>query len=345
MHYQDWVEKIQDAYARNRKVILLGNGTKSFWGKSHGGTDELILSLAENHGIIDYQPTELIITVRAGTLIADVITLLAANDQMLPFEPVLFGESATIGGMVACGVSGPGQLAYGPMRDHVLGIVIIDGKGRLAHFGGQVIKNVAGFDVSRLMVGARGTLGVLLEVTFKVLPKPKVEQTLVWKLTESEALHRLSQWMMNGWPITASCYRHGLLNVRFSGGHSLLSWLGTQLDGTKIETPSTHWAAIREQSWIEHNQPIWRWDSQSPYQPTPKGLNCCFIDQGGSVRYLTETIIESTPWPYGGQIYPWRNLPESRPKPKAQQPLVQAFNKKIRQVFDPNGIFNPLVGF
>lgn len=345
MHYQDWIEKIQEAYACNQKVILSGNGTKSFWMASEQDTDGIVLQLTENSGVIDYQPTELIITVRAGTLVSEVIQLLDAHDQMFSFEPPLFGKAATIGGMVACGVSGPGQLAYGAMRDHVLGVVIIDGRGRLAYFGGQVIKNVAGFDVSRLMVGAQGTLGLLLEVTFKVLPKPKAEQTLGWMLTESEALNRLSQWMMRGWPITASCYRQGLLSVRFSGGNALLSWLKTQMDGTEIKIPATHWVTIREQSEIEFNQPIWRWDTQTPYLPTPEGLNCCLIDQGGSVRYLTEIIDKTGSWPFGGQVYPWRNLPDARPKPKARQPMVQALNEKVRRVFDPNGILNPQVKF
>ena len=231
------------------------------------------------------------------------------------------------------------------MRDHVLGVLIIDGQGRLAHFGGQVIKNVAGFDVSRLMVGAQGTLGVILEVTFKVLPKPKAEQTFGWTLSETDALDRLNQWMKLGWPITASCYRQGVLSIRFSGGHALLSWLNTQMDGMKSEIPATHWTAIREQSWLAPNQPIWRWDSHNPYQPTPAGLNCCLIDQGGLVRYVEKIDEDPGAWSHGGQIYPWRNLPESRPKPKAHQPSVQALNKGIRRVFDPKGIFNPLVTF
>ena len=176
---QLFVDQVRGAVAAKRSLYIVGGGSKVFYGHSAEGD---VLETRSHQGIAAYEPTELVITARCGTPLADVEKALADSGQILPFEPPYFAVNATFGGAIASGLSGPRRAAnngyYGAVRDYVLGCKIIDGKGDVLSFGGQVMKNVAGYDVSRLMAGSMGTLGVILEVSLKVLPAPVASRTL-----------------------------------------------------------------------------------------------------------------------------------------------------------------------
>ena len=211
-------QQVLEAYSNETPVNIVGGNSKAFYGR----VDERIVSaekldVSAHRGVLSYEPTELVITARAGTPLAEIEKLLADNGQMLPFEPPSFSDTATIGGTIACNLSGPRRAYAGAARDLLLGCKIINGKGEIMSFGGEVMKNVAGYDVSRLMAGALGTLGVLLEVSLKVLPQAEKEVTQLFECSPSEALDKIHTWSQTPLPISASSYHDSILRVRFTG--------------------------------------------------------------------------------------------------------------------------------
>ena len=194
-------DRIRAAAADGQPLRIRGGGTKDFYGEVIAGD---IVDVREVAGIVAYEPGELVITARAGTPLADVEAALAEHDQMLAFEPPHHGATATLGGIVAAGFSGPRRAQAGAVRDFVLGVRVVDGTGEALAFGGQVIKNVAGFDVSRLMTGALGTLGVLTEISLKVLPRPRAEMTRVLGCSGPQALQRVNAWGGEPLPVSAT---------------------------------------------------------------------------------------------------------------------------------------------
>ena len=199
-------ERVREASKTGTRLRLRGGGSKDFYGESLIGES---LEVSSHRGVVSYEPSELVVTARAGTLLAELENLLASQGQCLPFEPPHFGPAATVGGMVASGLSGPARASVGALRDYILGVKIINGQGEVLIFGGQVMKNVAGYDVSRLMAGSRGTLGVLLEVSLKVLPVPPAEATLMCAgVSQQQALDLLNAWGAQPLPLNASCWVH-----------------------------------------------------------------------------------------------------------------------------------------
>ena len=198
-------ERILAANASGTALQIQGGGSKHWYGQELQGE---VLDTRAHSGILAYDPTELVLTARSGTLLTEIETALAAQNQMLAFEPPHWGSTATIGGVVAAGLSGPRRPAVGAVRDFVLGVSLMNGQGQILEFGGQVMKNVAGYDVSRLLTGSMGCLGLLLDISVKVLPRPFAETTLVFALSEADALTRLNLWAGQALPISASCW-HG----------------------------------------------------------------------------------------------------------------------------------------
>ena len=184
-------ETVRAAGRSKRALRLRGGGTKDFYGNALEGE---VLDTRGYSGIVTYEPSELVITARCGTRLAATESAMRERGQMLAFEPPHFGEGATLGGMVAAGLSGPRRQAAGALRDFVLGVKIMDGRGDVLSFGGQVMKNVAGYDVSRLMAGSLGTLGIILDVSLKALPRPAAEATLRLELPEDKAIEQLNRW-------------------------------------------------------------------------------------------------------------------------------------------------------
>jgi len=211
---QSLAETVGEAAAKGDPLCIQGGNTKKFLGREPLGKPCSISSYA---GVTNYEPTELVITAKAGTKLVNIEATLAEAGQMLPFEPPGFGVDATIGGTIACGLSGPARPYRGAARDLVLGINCINGSGQVLKFGGQVMKNVAGYDVSRLMVGAMGTLGIMTEISLKVLPTPKHTRTLVFECSSSAALKKMTSLFARSIPVTASAWHDDFLRIRLSG--------------------------------------------------------------------------------------------------------------------------------
>ena len=208
------LDAVRTAFDSGSPLCLNGNRTKNFLRGSLKGDP---LSTCIHDGIIQYEPTELVITARSGATIQSINAALAEQGQMLAFDPPQFDGQATLGGIVATGLSGPARPWTGSARDFVLGTTIISGRGEQLHFGGQVMKNVAGYDVSRLMVGAYGSLGLLLDISFKVLPRPEEEATLSFEMDAETALMRINTWCGQALPLSGACWLKGALYVRVSG--------------------------------------------------------------------------------------------------------------------------------
>ncbi|MFV0680719.1 glycolate oxidase subunit GlcE [Ottowia sp.] len=284
------VEKIRQAAARARPLRICGGGTKDFYGQQLHGE---LLDVRPFKGVVSYEPSELVVTARAGTRVHELEALLAESGQCLPFEPPRFGVAGTVGGMVAAGLSGPARASVGALRDYVLGVQLINGRGELLTFGGQVMKNVAGYDVSRLMAGSMGTLGVIAEVSLKVLPRPMAEATLVFEMSETSARQQLNRWCGQALPINASAWSDGQLLLRLRGAQAAVGsarqWLGGQwLEG---ERAARHWGALRDQALpffrLALGEALWR--VSVPDTAPPLNLGPTLLEWHGAQRWIKLT--------------------------------------------------------
>ena len=234
----DLEARIREAAAAKLPLVVRGGGTKDFYGQGIAGE---VLDTTRYAGIIDYDATELVLTARAGTRLADVESTARASGQMLGCEAPHFGAAATLGGMVAAGLSGPRRPYGGAVRDIVLGVRMFDGSGADLAFGGRVMKNVAGFDLPRVMVGALGTLGVLTEVSLKCVPLPKAEATRVLECSADDAIRLTNEWGGKPLPVSATCHRAGLLAVRLSGAASAVDAAAKRIGGSPMADGDVFW--------------------------------------------------------------------------------------------------------
>src|SRR5262245_23999553 len=239
------IERIREAAARKQSLRIRGSGSKDFYAFRLEGEP---LDVSGYRGIVDYEPSELVMTARAGTPLAEVEEALLKGGQMLACEPPYFGPHATLGGCVAAGFSGPRRVATGSVRDFVLGTRVLNGQGEDLRFGGQVMKNVAGFDVSRLMAGSFGTLGLILEVSMKVLPRPEQERTLRFQMAEAKAIETMNRWAAQPLSISATCYADGALTVRLSGSKLGIDSACTRIGGDRVAEGDAFWQSVREQT-------------------------------------------------------------------------------------------------
>ncbi|MEW6354534.1 MAG: glycolate oxidase subunit GlcE, partial [Pseudomonadota bacterium] len=302
-------ERVREAFARRAPLQISGGGSKNFYGRAPSGAP---LQVGAHRGVIHYLPTELVITARAGTPLTEIETLLAEHRQMLPFEPPHFGPNATLGGAVACGLSGPRRPYSGALRDFVLGVKIINGKGDILRFGGQVMKNVAGFDVARLMAGALGTLGVLLEVSLKVLPRPEQEITLRRPDTAEQALRRMNAWAGQPLPLSAACFDGAHLYVRLSGTEGGLRAAREAIGGDPVPDGASFWEKLREQELRFFSDAARLWRLSLPPAAPPLHLpGEWFIDWGGAQRWLKNPlpaeVIRATAARLGGHATLFRD--------------------------------------
>src|SRR5580658_4618397 len=225
-------ERVIEANAAKAPLRLRGAGSKDFYGERCDGT---LLDMRGYCGVVDYEPSELVITARCGTPLSELESLLARHQQFLAFEPPAFGGDPTLGGIIASGLSGPRRFQAGAVRDFVLGAVLLCAQGELLHFGGKVIKNVAGFDVSRLLCGSLGILGVITQVSLKVLPLPRAQQTLRFEMPAEQALAAFNRWAGQPLPISATARYDGQAWVRLSGAPAALASAGQRLGGERLE--------------------------------------------------------------------------------------------------------------
>ncbi len=332
-------EKIREASARRAPLCLRGGGTKDFYGNAPRGE---VLDTRAHSGIVAYEPTELVVTARCGTSLKDLESELARNGQFLPFEPPHFGDGATIGGCVAAGLSGPRRAAAGALRDYVLGAKIIDGQGRALTFGGQVMKNVAGYDVSRLMAGSLGTLGLIAEVSLKVLPAPAEETTLRFQLSEAQFLQKLTSWASQPLPVSATAWHDGVLHVRLSGSSAAVRAAAAKLGGDKAQTD---WAAIREHRhpFFAAAAPLWRIALPAACPPLPFADS--FVEWGGMLRWVKSDApaagIRDAAKRAGGHATLFRAADKAAGTFAPLDPVLARLHREVKAAFDPAGIFNP----
>jgi glycolate oxidase FAD binding subunit len=340
---------VRDAAGERRTLRLRGGGSKDFYGQALQGE---VLDLRGYAGIVVYEPSELVITARCGTPLAEIERALRERGQMLAFEPPHFGEGATLGGMVAAGLSGPRRQAAGAVRDFVLGTRIMDGRGELLAFGGQVMKNVAGYDVSRLMAGSLGTLGAILEVSLKVLPVPVAEATLKLELPEDKATERLNWWGGKPLPISASAWIDGELSVRLSGAVAAVKAARERIGGETVDAAQGErfWSGIREHGDVffrdsnEAGAPLWRLSLPSTTPPLALPGEQ-LIEWGGALRWLAShtdpRAIREAAQRAGGHATLFRGGDKSSGVFQPLAPPVMDLHRKLKREFDPQGVFNP----
>jgi glycolate oxidase FAD binding subunit len=337
-------ERVCDHAARKAPLRIRGGGSKDFYGEGHAGE---VLDMSPYSGIVAYEPKELVLTVRAGTPLTEVEAALAAERQMLPFEPPHFGDGATIGGAVACGLSGPRRPYTGAVRDFVLGTRVVNGKGEDLSFGGRVIKNVAGYDVSRLMTGALGTLGVITEISFKVLPAPATETTLALELSESAANLQVNRWAGLPLPLSATAWQDGHLRVRLSGAAPAIAAARSKMGGDEIAEAADYWRDLREHRlpFFASGEALWRLSVPQTAEPVVTTPHPQLIEWGGGLRWvsgpLEPLIVRSTVERAGGHATLFRDGDRSVGVFHPLQPALAKIHRRLKDAFDPAGILNP----
>ncbi len=280
-------ERVRTAVAARTPLVIRAGGTKNFYGQATRVTHD-VLDPRAYCGVIDHEPTELVITACSGTLLTEVEATLAQHNQMLAFEPPHFGATATLGGAIACGLAGPRRISAGSIRDYVLGATLLDGRANVLSFGGNVMKNVAGYDVSRALAGSLGTLGVILDVSLKVMPLPALEQTLRFELPEADAIRRTNDWAGQPWPISATAWCDGALTIRLSGATAGVSAAQAKLGGEVVTDGAAFWRTLREQThgFFERADGVTLWRLSVPPTTMPLSLGATLIEWRGAQRWI-----------------------------------------------------------
>jgi len=339
----EWRERIRAAGVAGTSLRLKGAGTKDFYGEQLQGE---LLDLRAHRGIIAYEPSELVITARCGTPLSQVEEVLARQGQFLAFEPPLYGGDPTIGGVIAAGLSGPRRPYAGAARDFVLGTRLLDGNGELLRFGGQVMKNVAGFDVSRLLCGSLGILGVITEVSLKVLPLPRAEITVRLELGEQAAVESFNRWAGEPLPLSAAAWDSGAAWVRLSGAAPAVAAARARLGGERIDEAPAHafWSGLRDGALpLFAAQPLWRVSLPAAAPALPLGV-APLIDWGGALRWYAGVAPDADPRARasaaGGSALLWRGTPRDAPRLHPLPGVLLQLHRRLKERFDPRGVFN-----
>jgi glycolate oxidase FAD binding subunit len=342
-----WQARVREAHAARTPLAIRGGGTKASYGERVEGEP---FDTREYGGIVDYEPTELVVTARAGTPLAGLERTLADKGQMLAFEPPHFASGATVGGMVAAGLSGPRRPYAGAVRDHVLGVRVLDGRGDLLAFGGRVMKNVAGFDVTRLMTGALGTLGIVVEASIKCLPMPRVQATRAFETSADEAIRRVNEWGGKPLPLSGTCFTGGRLLVRLSGAAPAVDAAVAKLGGEAVADADAIWPAVRDHAHPffaagREGAAVWRL-SVEPTAPYADLGAEQLIEWGGALRWLVAPradVQKLRAWAHanGGHatLFAANERPASAFHPLP--PALAGLHARLRAEFDPHGILNP----
>jgi len=340
------------AHVGRKSLYIRGGGSKRFYGLpvEHDG----VLDVASYAGVIDYQPSELVVSAKAGTPLAQLEAMLAEQGQMLAFEPPHFTGGATLGGCVATALAGPRRASAGSVGDFVLGVRLLDAQGRVLRFGGEVMKNVAGYDVSRLLAGSLGTLGVILEVSLKVLPRPASEITLRFEMDEGAALRRMNAWGGQALPVSATAWDRsdgvGCLTVRLSGAEAAIAAARAKMGGEALSEPDAGawWRSLRDQMHpFLARRPLWR--LSVPSVTPPLDLGPTLIEWGGAQRWLGGSQpaqrVRQAAAQAGGHATLFRAASDGEARAAGVfHPLstpVAAIHRRLKNEFDPEGVFNP----
>ncbi|WP_296651562.1 glycolate oxidase subunit GlcE [Paraburkholderia sp.] len=334
------IAQVEAARAAGTPLRIRGGDSKAFLGRT---VDAPTIDTRGHRGIVTYDPTELVVTVRAGTPFSEVEAALDAAGQMLPFEAPAFGGAATVGGVFATGLSGPRRPWAGSVRDFVLGCRIISSDGNPLRFGGEVMKNVAGFDVSRLMTGSFGCLGLVTEVSFKVLPKPRATRYVALELAPEEARERIAGWRRVGLPVTGACHANGVLQVRLEGGVGSVRGARETIGG--VEAHESFWTQLRDFAlpFFDDARPLWRL-SLPVAAPNVALPGDALLDWGGAQRWLKSDAdaneVRRIARELGGHATAFARGVTDAPFQPLPGPLMQ-LHKRLKTQLDPLGIFNP----
>jgi glycolate oxidase FAD binding subunit len=343
-----WQEQINTARTAGVPLQIRGGGSKSFYGQTPAGE---ILDTRGYSGIVSYEPSELVVTARAGTRLAELEQALAAEQQILAFEPPHFGD-ATVGGCVAAGLSGPRRARAGPLRDFVLGCSLLDGRARTMRFGGQVMKNVAGYDVSRFLAGSLGILGVITEVSLKVLPAPELEQTREVACEQAEALHLMCQWARQPLPISATVWHRGLLRIRLSGVASAVEAAAANLGGELLDSAVAlrFWQQLREQElafFASDAGPLWRLALPATAPVLNPGATTdanTLLEWNGGQRWLrvklSASVLREEVGKLGGHATLFRGGDKNQGVFTQLPSASFKLHEQLKHVFDPDAVFN-----
>jgi glycolate oxidase FAD binding subunit len=345
------VERVRAAAAQRKPLCIRGGGTKDFYGEAPAGEPLDIRPLA---GISSYEPTELVVTVRAGTPLAELEAALAEKRQGLAFEPPRFAAGGTVGGMVAAGLAGPARASVGGVRDYVLGATMLNGKAEVLTFGGQVMKNVAGYDLSRLLAGSLGILGVILEVSLKVVPQPMARATLRFELDQAQALARIAAWAGQPLPLSASAWWSGVLVVRLAGAAAAVEAAAAQLGGERVDPALADgfWTGLRDHGdeffvgaarAIDHGATLWRLSVPGTAPPlvlTGEQL----IEWHGAQRWVVTTaspaLLRDAAARARGHAVAFRGEKPGGAFAPLPAPLAR-IHRELKAAFDPHRILNP----
>lgn len=349
---QRLVDQVRAARADRTPLAITGGGTKAFYGEAPSGTPLDVKPLA---GISSYEPSELVVTVRGGTPLAELEAALAERGQCLPFEPPRFAPGGTVGGMVAAGLAGPARATAGAVRDYVLGATLLNGRAEVLSFGGQVMKNVAGYDVARVLAGSLGCLGVIAEVSLKVLPQPVATATLRFELDQAAALVKLNQWGGQPLPLSASAWWDGMLVLRLAGARAAVDAAATSLGGELIDAPlaAAFWDGLRDHrdeffagahKAVQGGATLWR--LSLPQTAPPLALSGeQLIEWGGAQRWLCTSTpaaqLREAAAAAGGHATIFRGSDCSAGAFAPLPPVQQRIQRQLKAAFDPDGVFNP----
>lgn len=346
------IEQVRAAQAAGTKLRMRGHGSKDFYGGEAQGE---LLDLSALRGISSYEPSELVVTARAGTPLAELEAVLAEKGQVLPFEPPLFDGRGTVGGMVAAGLAGPARAVAGSVRDFCLGATLLNGRAEVLSFGGQVIKNVAGYDVTRLLAGSMGVLGVILEVSIKVMPQAAATATLRFEMAQAEALVQLNAWAGQPLPLSASAWWDGALVLRLAGAQAAVTAAREKLGGELIEEglAAQFWRGLRHHEdeffvgakrAVEAGAALWRLSLPQTAPPlTLPGEQ--LIEWGGAQRWLTTALpgeqVREAARRAGGHATLFHANDKSIGVFAPLAPGLARIHQEMKKAFDPAGIFNP----
>jgi len=346
------VDRVRAARADKTPLDIRGGGTKAFYGEAPQGE---LLDVTGLSGISSYEPSELVVTVQAGTPLPELEATLAAAGQCLPFEPPRFAADSTVGGMVAAGLAGPARAAVGGVRDYVLGATLLNGRAELLNFGGTVMKNVAGYDVSRALAGSMGCLGVICEVSLKVLPQAPATLTLRLEMDEEQAIQRLNEWGGRPLPLNASAWWEDTLVLRLAGAAAAVTAAREALGGEVVEAglAAGFWRGLRDHGdeffagaarAVGSGATLWRLSvpaTTSPLRLSGEQL----IEWGGAQRWLCTSMaasaVREAAAAAGGHATLFRTQDKSAGVFTPLQPPLDRIHRQLKAAFDPEGVFNP----
>lgn len=338
------VETVSAARETKTPLHIRGGNTKHGLLGRH--CDGQILDVSAHKGIIDLQASELVLTVLSGTTLKEIEQTLAPLDLELPFEPPLIGDAATIGGTLACNLSGPARPWRGSIRDAVLGVQLVNGKAELLNFGGKVMKNVAGYDVSRLQAGALGTLGVITEISLKLLPRAQSTTTLVFEMSATDAIQTMNQRAAQPKPLSGALWMDGKLYLRLAGASAAVAQTATHWGGEQTPEAQTIWTTLNQMTlpFFSGPAPLWRASLKSTAQHRQQ-FGEQLIDWGGAQRWLRgahdKAELERYASEAGGHITLFRGGDRSGEVRHTLDTIQQRLQSRLKHSFDPDGILNP----